>query len=276
MQLKAITYSREEAIAAITDYYKFLTRLYLHESHVVYPPAGGWPAILNADPTVLQLLGKSDEVLALLAHLPYVTDETVEISPDSTTPNWAALISGIAPGDLERIETRRALTEGRRYREISPPHVVGLVLNQEEAVVLDMERGVIIWEDCPSWISDGDPRGHRVPWDLDDGISPEQADWYHDYNSIAWGIGDFFDVLKEQFVKLDWVPISHFAVLDGTENNGWDHEEGMLDSLRHIYRQHGWPDLETYRKEECLAAVLRLMAEKYPESACWREAMAGF
>ncbi len=267
MQPNDTTHSREKAITAVTDYYKFLTRLYLHESHVVYPPAGGWPAIINADPAVLELLGKSDEVLALLARLPYVTDEMVEISPDSTTPNWADLIAGIAPRDLAGIDRLRARTEGRRCRIKSPPHVVGLVLNEEEAVVLDTERGVIHWEDCPPWISNGDPRATD--------ISPDQADWYRDHGVAAWEIGDFFEVLKEQFVKLNWVPISHFAVLDGTEDNGWDHEDGMMDSLREIYRQHGWPDLETYRKEECLAAVLQLMAEKYPDSACWREATVG-
>lgn len=46
-------------------------------------------------------------------------------------------------------------------------------------------------------------------------------------------------MLKEQFVKLNCVPISYFTVLDGIEDNGWDHEDRMMDSLREIYRQHG-------------------------------------
>lgn len=155
MQPNDTTYSREKAITAVTDYYKFLTRLYLHESHVVYPPAGGWPAIINADPAVLELLGKSDEVLALLARLPFVTDEIVEISPDSTTPNWADLIAGIAPRDLAGIERLRARTEGRRCRITSPLYVVGLVLNEEEAVVLDTERGIISGKTVPPGLATG-------------------------------------------------------------------------------------------------------------------------
>ncbi|KAK3901774.1 hypothetical protein C8A05DRAFT_34540 [Staphylotrichum tortipilum] len=163
MDLEDITYSREATIAAIVDYYKFLIRLYLHEAHS---------------------LGKSDEVLTLLTHLPYITDETVEISPGSTAPNWADLVAGIAPGDVDRVETLR--------------------------------------------------------------------------------------MLKDLFVKLDWIPISHFGVRDGTDND-WDHESGMMDALKGIYRQHGWPDPEAYRKKECLEAVLKLMTEEYPDSACWRE-----
>ena len=75
MDLDDITYSREAAIAAVTDCYKFLTRMHVPErvpSHV--PPAEGWPAIVNADPATLQCLGKSDEVLALMAHLPYLSE----------------------------------------------------------------------------------------------------------------------------------------------------------------------------------------------------------
>ena len=36
------------------------------------PPSRGWLSIVNADPTVLQSLGKSEAVLSLLTHLPYI------------------------------------------------------------------------------------------------------------------------------------------------------------------------------------------------------------
>ncbi len=58
-------------------------------------------------------------------------------------------------------------------------------------------------------------------------------------------------------------------------DRGWLHEEGMMDALQAIYRQHGWPDLDAYRKEECLEAVLKLMANEYPESAYSSEPSRG-
>ena len=37
MDLDDIKYSRETAISAVTDFYRFLTRMYPNESHVIYP-----------------------------------------------------------------------------------------------------------------------------------------------------------------------------------------------------------------------------------------------
>lgn len=39
--LEDISYSREASIAAVRDYYHFLTRMYMEESVVVEPPKGG-------------------------------------------------------------------------------------------------------------------------------------------------------------------------------------------------------------------------------------------
>ncbi|KAK4235293.1 hypothetical protein C8A03DRAFT_46546 [Achaetomium macrosporum] len=255
--LEDITYFREATIAAVTDYYTFLTRMYLNESHVVYPPAGGWPSIVNADPAALQSLGKSDEVLALMAHLPYIRyafdtvgalEDTAQVTPGSTVADWSDLIPRLSSsygGDSLRI-----LTEGT-FADISPPHVFGLFRNRDEAMVLDAELDIF-----------GDRRGFTdVDWDLDDEVSQEEADWRH--SAPAWEISDFFKLLKDQLIRLDWIPISPFTVRDG-HNRDWPHEKGMMGMLEDIYRQHGWPDLAVYRKSDCLRAVQKAMAEKYP------------
>ncbi|KAK4233655.1 hypothetical protein C8A03DRAFT_38628, partial [Achaetomium macrosporum] len=142
--LEDIIYSREGTIAAVTDYYVFLTRMYLKESHVVYPPAGGWPSIVNADPAELRSLGKSNEVLALMAHLPYIrypfdmigaSEGTPEVTPGSTVADWSDLIPRLSPSRGARRESGdglRILTEGR-LADISPPHVFGLFRNRDEA-----------------------------------------------------------------------------------------------------------------------------------------------
>lgn len=91
-----ITYSRETTIAAIKDYYEFLTKMcvrpacarsqsivqvypipktllitllylrYMDLGDIATPPEGGWP-----DMEHIRELGKSDEVIELLRFLPY-------------------------------------------------------------------------------------------------------------------------------------------------------------------------------------------------------------
>jgi hypothetical protein len=69
--LSEIVYSEAATIAAIRDYYKFLTKMYLNDSVITYPPEGGWPSITTES---LQSLGKTKKVISLLRHLPYILD----------------------------------------------------------------------------------------------------------------------------------------------------------------------------------------------------------
>jgi hypothetical protein len=272
MDLQDVSYSREATIAAFTDYYTFLTRMYLKESHVVYPPAGGWPAIVNADPAALQCLGKSDEVMALLARLPYIchpihghSDDDAEVAPCHVIADWTDFIADLTP---DTAQESRLITEGELAQmRINPPHVVGLTWNQDEAWVLDTELGIIHWQDCPSRIDFGDDRMPNVEWDLEHEVSEEEAGWRQ--SATAWAIPDFFKLLKDQFIQLKWIPISHSTV-KGVPDDEDDDDEGMIPMLQDIYREHGWPDLAVYRKSECLAAVQKAMAENYPDSVCWR------
>lgn len=271
------SYSQEETIAAISAYYTFLTQMYLEESQVVYPPPGGWPEIVDADPAVLRSFGKSDEVIALLAHLPYIRcswEDSAQISLGSAAANWPDLITLLSkplpPGDtMTRAEEVRLYTEGTFYR-ISPPHVIGLIRNRDEAMVLDTKHGVIHWEDCPGRINYGGHCKVNIDWselDPDETVSQEEADWR--YGATAWTVSDFFEVLKDQFIQLHWLPISSFS-LRAFVDKDYHGEEGMMAMLRETYRKHGWPDLAVYRKSDCLKAVKKAMAEKYPDSVCYR------
>lgn len=68
-------YSRDETIAAITDFYAFYIKLpYVDHTALVFPPAGGWPKI-NA--TELHKRGKSNEAIELLCHLPYLEHSSI-------------------------------------------------------------------------------------------------------------------------------------------------------------------------------------------------------
>jgi hypothetical protein len=63
-------YDRDEVIASVTDFYNFLvTHLHFKPSDLKTPPPTGWPRI---NQTRFAFLGKSDRVIDLLQHLPYL------------------------------------------------------------------------------------------------------------------------------------------------------------------------------------------------------------
>jgi hypothetical protein len=271
--LEDITYDRDATIAAVTGYYEFLTTMYLSESKVAYPPAGGWPSIVNADPVLLQSLGKSDEVISLLAHLPYIRSQCDDSNDAEATPgcvfaDWSELMQSWDPtkgADL------RLFTEGMELGPMSPPHVIGLTCGNDEYgshLILDTELGIVHWEECPPEVENEDLR-EGVDYEPEEDVSEEEADWR--YGAPAWTIPDLFEILQHQFKVLHWIPISHATVrAAGDPGHEESDEAAMAAMLQGIYRQHGWPNLATYRKAECLEAVRKAMAERYPDSACVR------
>lgn len=65
------TYNRGHVIAAITEFYQFLTTPVFYEpTDILYPPPGGWPQIREKVKSASW--DKTDEVVELLCHLPYL------------------------------------------------------------------------------------------------------------------------------------------------------------------------------------------------------------
>lgn len=303
-------YSRPATIAAIKSYYEFLTKLYLKDTQVIWPPAEGWPSITNADSTVMAPLGKSDEILSLLAHLPYIREDSddTEGAPGCVFADWQRLIGSLTrrPERPRAAEDLRNITEGGAFAPLAPAHVVGLT-SRGPLMVLDTKYGIVHWDNCPRSIQDvhwattvdyetldnehGDNGDEDEDEDEDndednddddddgddnggdgepqDKRREEELDWRRD--ATAWAVPEFFEILKDQFIKLQWMPISHGAVVSAE----WSFApsgtgEGLAAMLQDIYREHGWPDLANYRKEECLAAVRKAMDERYPIHADYR------
>jgi hypothetical protein len=65
-------YNRNEVVAAITDYYHFLTSLHIDPADIKTPPPSGWPDITTQ---TCNRLSKIDAAIALLKHLPYIFNE---------------------------------------------------------------------------------------------------------------------------------------------------------------------------------------------------------
>jgi len=63
---------RGTVVSTLKSYYKFLTTMYLPEEEVLYPPETGWP---NINQERFAHLGKTDDVIEILRHIPYVRRE---------------------------------------------------------------------------------------------------------------------------------------------------------------------------------------------------------
>ena len=302
LELEDLTYSRHETISAVTDYCQFLTQMYLLDSQVIYPPAGGWPSIVNADAATLAALGKSDEVLALLAHLPYIRNSSnwsddAEAMPGCVFADWQDLIVAMtrATDTPAKAKEIRVITEDADFFAFAPSHTVSLTCGGREnpVLILDTKYGIIHWEECPlnfehAYFStrvdydppDGDSdsdsgsdedQDHDQDQDQDDerdeSVRGKELAWRQ--GAPAWAIPNFFENLKDRFKKLHWFPTGNHSV----RNSEWvDLDgEGMVTMVQDIYREHSWPDLTQYRKDECLDAVRTELKARYPSCIDFRE-----
>ena len=90
-KLSEVTYSREATIAAVTDFYRFLEKMYLPDDAFAEAPEDGWPSITKEN---MLPLGKDDEVIELMRHLPYgrlqKDDHAYDINcvPEGKFANW--------------------------------------------------------------------------------------------------------------------------------------------------------------------------------------------
>ncbi|EGE08655.1 hypothetical protein TEQG_07616 [Trichophyton equinum CBS 127.97] len=124
------------------------------------------------------------------------------------------------------------------------------------------ELGVIYWPECPGDIQhDPDAPCERVWDDPYEYASTSEAEWRAE--GAYWSIPDFFEIIKDQFRRLLFIPISTITVIDVYHHGKmfW-----YFEFLQEIYREHGWPDLEKYNKVECLKDIRKRLMEKYPDN----------
>lgn len=258
--LEDITYSRDETIAAVRDYYQFLTKMYLDEAKVIEPPPEGWTHITNRSFT----LDKSKEVINLLRHLPYIKstlNDTIDAegAPECAFADWQDI--------FQRGADRRTIKTGTEDSSISdavPKHVIGLTCGgmYNPRFLLDVKLGTILWFECPGALSD-DPSREPVNDDPYDYCSDEEeAEWRAE--GETWSIPDFFAELKDRFRRLDFVPLSSRKVVHVWKTSPPDYE-AMLAGVQEIYCQHDWPDFDRYDKNGCLKAVAEFLEEQHPQ-----------
>ncbi|UKZ83473.1 hypothetical protein TrVFT333_011282 [Trichoderma virens FT-333] len=218
----------------------------------------------------MQPLSKTDEVVSLLRHLPYIKTPTDDIWWIQGTPrcNWAdwRAIGQDLTQDPTCGEYYRLLTESVYIYQDIPPSVIGLTRGGKDKPIylLDTELGIVLYYECPGEIMYSPSRElvSDDPYTYEEDMA--QADWRG--ACAAWTVPDFFEMLKDQWRELNYIPISPWTAKEIYTNPG-PNTEGMMEMLQGIYREHGWPDLDKYRKVECLKAVHMALKERYPTVA---------
>ncbi|KAI1082487.1 hypothetical protein F5B20DRAFT_531518 [Whalleya microplaca] len=238
-------YSHEETVAAITSYYKLVSRAHAITTYspLLYPPPGGWPQL--TDPDVVTGLGFSDDALDLVRHIPYFENSDIfHIVPNVQPKSYI--------GEL-RLEAAANLGESVRNGEshqASNPHIVLLGYRAP-----GREYGHDIWLDTKLGNAImGNYHGQVQPYIGDiaeDGNDPDPDDssydnLFYEYGQkgeyLYWRIGTFFAACERNLRELVWIP----GMDEG--DNGWlldEHGDSytILDyeHRKRIMRDNGWP-----------------------------------
>ncbi|CZR68625.1 uncharacterized protein PAC_18524 [Phialocephala subalpina] len=119
--------SRDEIVAIVTNFYTFLTTYpFLLPEHIKTPPASGWP---SSTVDIWRKMGKSEAVLDLLAHLPYIDASYWDWFSDTKPINyigrlplrrlnefrWEDKRSHFEPFSMKLSKDVFSLTEGYNY-----------------------------------------------------------------------------------------------------------------------------------------------------------------
>ncbi|KAF6799437.1 hypothetical protein CSOJ01_12499 [Colletotrichum sojae] len=263
-------YDRNAIVAGLTRYYETLARMaFFPASMIQRPPEGRWgdDEFLPREKTLL--LGFDYRVVDLLRRLPYLdVDESHEddrwpvagrgepqryladnpqlsedLTPEKATPEML-FASGIFP-----------------FPERMPEGLVPIAGGAEgEWWIVDTDAGTVIVYD---------PGNKKV------GDAPDDQPWLWTPPRPA---GVFFEELVDGLYNLDLVPVPR-PDTDVAENHPeiWgairegDDEDDMLDAdvedAREIYREHGWPDLAKFRRQECYDALVEYRTKMLEEEA---------
>ncbi|KAJ8112887.1 hypothetical protein OPT61_g4855 [Boeremia exigua] len=278
--------SRDQLVTIIADYYKVLTRLYIPESALKFPPPGGWP---NITQETTKGFPRAPIVIDLLKYLPYIGEEDAgEMITNIHYKSDVVDYSTWGPHQWANDDQFGAMS------------VEELVETYQERRLENSEDDD--WDEAYLWYRDEDrdkdADGDENWWDGDepDDIKLENmivlANGYESggraiildvfkgniYEDIIRCSGlqseepveCYFDNLKTKFEKLVMVPVPGYELLEGDlyedpsdmkEVDDVDCDKSLIDSeettaqqLRNIYRSFGWPG-DDYNKEGAVAAV---------------------
>jgi hypothetical protein len=249
------TYSLEATVAAITSFYELVASLLSDEiSQLQYPPPGGWPEINRNEFAILNL---SDNALELLRHLPYFTDDSIQIMPKTAPNNY---MDPQRRSDWSQ-QSRHLYGQPFSMTPNPTPDIVCLADMVEPerkdglTILLDTRHGVVILEGAKEgfpyleYFGGGDANVCNCPEN-----SPEIR--YRDF----WKIDSFFRNCQRQFLVMNWMPMleePYSADLEVLSRDQRPSTEKEAMRMR-ILQEAGWPGDEYGRGWEKQIARMRM------------------
>lgn len=227
-------YDRDQVVSELLAFYEFLVRMYLPEELLKRPPSGGWPSVTHER---FAFMRKSDTVIGLLKHLPYICQDGLSFEPeiynfctafDYTGRSFdrAAKLQSYStftpPEPLEDNDLARGLdaievgSDGNGPVRGYPPHVVALAYGRDDGpwIWLNTRTGCV-------WLAS-----------LQD---------FRGFTDIA----EFTKTIMDELMNLDVAALEFHDVRYLVD---W------CQPVADIYRAHGWPQ-QRYQKAECLANI---------------------
>ncbi|KAK1633494.1 hypothetical protein BDP81DRAFT_433873 [Colletotrichum phormii] len=241
------SYDRNVVVKCLKRHYELLVRMgYMDVSAVELPPAAGWSdAELRVD--ALRAMGRSETVIDLLRHIPYVHEneesDPVEVYTETFPLRYlrnGRWFGGGSNGSGEEFANTPLLDLG--FAPFDGPVPVDMVslTHADEGTwwLIDTNQGCIY-----PYGTEFDKREEDVPedkqWLVVDAV-PIQA---------------YFDKIYAQVGNLDVVPAPRSGTWEARVVEEYT-EEGQ--EIKRLYAEHGWPN--AFRREEFIQAVERTRA----------------
>jgi hypothetical protein len=130
--------SRDEIVSIVSKFYDVFTAFpYLPASAILTPPLTGWPE--ETRQTFLKM-GKTDAVVDLMSHLPYIDSENWEILHETKPLSYVSRLR------LNRIERGKSMQDAfldPMHQEV-PAHVISLTCGRNYGIwaLLDLQAGM--------------------------------------------------------------------------------------------------------------------------------------
>ena len=256
--MNEVKYSRKDCVTAVRDYYHFLAAMYLKEDEILIrePPLGGWASMRAEN---MDLLGKDEEVGVLLRQLPlliHCSPIMPHCAPQTFFADWTTNMFHLGIG-LTTLEFLKSRTEASCPK--IPAHCIGLTDGSPDGYgatfILDTKFGLVHWLKCPEHLRNAVVRPQVSHDHLYGPAAATEVPWL--FPSGTWTVVDFFDMLKDLFRSMLFVPGNQNQVYDIGDTR--EEEQDKIHVIMRTFWDHGWPDLKLYaeQKGKCVELVAR-------------------
>ncbi|QIW97290.1 hypothetical protein AMS68_002808 [Peltaster fructicola] len=226
----------------------------LEREWMLQPPNGGWPDIT---PELFKPLGKTIEVVELLAHMPYICIPGRD-KPWAPHQTWPVITRNTRLIDFhdERVSKalRKATQEEKHLRSRYLEYIQQPLLDLPPWVVC-LTTGMVHGDYLLLDTSDGTVTRYMV---VDSSHDPDYAQgdprsWRNECSKRTMPVREYFLMIRIDIDALLWIPWIHDKAPDVMFPGDSPGEAAYLKAL---YTKHGWLWPDTFDREACRRALI--------------------